>query len=305
MTGRADPNPDGVRIWTRRRTPGAADELVLEHRGRFLDLSRFLAEHTEFTGGPRGLFELLTAGELCRAPLEDLLARDGWRAAPDPRQQPLDVPLAAARVGKILALGKNFRAHAEEFGEPVPEEPLFFNKLPETMTPHGATVRVASWYDRRVDHEAEVAVFLAAGGRDVPPERALELVGGYAVANDLTARSLQGRDKERKHPWFRSKNMDGFCPLGPCLVPRDFLDLTDARVSASVNGSARQDASTRDWIFGLPATIAHLSRHLSLNAGDVLLMGTPEGVGPLEDGDLVVCAVEGIGELATRIARPK
>jgi len=296
------PNPEGLRVHVLARAAGEDERLVLEHRGRFLDLSRFLHERL---GRRSTLLELCADGALERGPLGEWLAAPGWREAADPRETAVDVPFSVRDVGKILALGKNFREHAAEFGEPVPEEPLFFDKLPETMVPHGAVVRVAPWYDRRVDHEAEVAVYLGRDGRDVPEAEALAIVAGYSVANDLTARSLQGTDKKRSHPWFRSKNMDGFCPLGPCFVPRDFLDVSDARVTAEVNGERRQDASTKDWIVGLPRAIAHLSRHLTLHAGDVLLMGTPAGVGPLEDGDRVVCAVEGIGGLATTIARPR
>ena len=219
------------------------------------------------------------------------------------------VPVDPAAVGKILCLGKNFRAHAEEFGEDVPEEPLFFGKLPETLVPHRAEVRVPAWYGRRVDHEAELALVIGRPGKEITPEAAFEHVAGYTVADDLTARSLQGDDRKQGRPWLRAKNMDGFCPLGPCLVPRGHLDLADLRVTARVRvrgageWETRQDASTRDWIVDVPRALAWLSRHLTLHTGDVVLMGTPAGVGPLGDGDEVVCAVEGIGELATRIAR--
>jgi 2-keto-4-pentenoate hydratase/2-oxohepta-3-ene-1,7-dioic acid hydratase in catechol pathway len=219
------------------------------------------------------------------------------------------VPLDPAAVGKILCLGKNFRAHAEEFGEEVPKEPLFFGKLPETLVPHRAEVRVPSWYERRVDHEAELALVIGRPGKEIRPEAAFEHVAAYTVADDLTARSLQGDDRRLGHPWLRAKNLDGFCPLGPCLVPRDHLDLGDLRVTARVRArgsttwETRQDASTRDWIVGVPQALAWLSKHLTLRTGDLVLMGTPAGVGPLEDGDEVVCAVEGIGELATTLAR--
>jgi 2-keto-4-pentenoate hydratase/2-oxohepta-3-ene-1,7-dioic acid hydratase in catechol pathway len=218
-------------------------------------------------------------------------------------------PLDPARVGKLLCLGKNFRAHAEEFGEAVPEEPLFFAKLPETIVASGAEVRVPAWYTRRVDHEVELAVVIGVDGKDIAPERAFEHVAGYTVANDLTARSLQKDDRARGHPWLRAKNLDGFCPLGPCLVPRDALDVSDLRVTARVRVAGaeqdelRQDARTRDLVVDVPQALAWLSRHLTLRRGDLVLMGTPAGVGPLGDGDRVVCAVEGIGDLETLIHR--
>jgi 2-keto-4-pentenoate hydratase/2-oxohepta-3-ene-1,7-dioic acid hydratase in catechol pathway len=134
-------------------------------------------------------------------------------------------------------------------------------------------------------------------------------VAGYTVANDLTARSLQKDDRARGHPWLRAKNLDGFCPLGPCLVPRDALDVSDLRVTARVRVAGaeqdelRQDARTRDLVVDVPQALAWLSRHLTLRRGDLVLMGTPAGVGPLGDGDRVVCAVEGIGDLETLIHR--
>jgi 2-keto-4-pentenoate hydratase/2-oxohepta-3-ene-1,7-dioic acid hydratase in catechol pathway len=235
------------------------------------------------------------------------LERTAPRVA-DPRAECLLPPLAT-RPGKILALGKNFREHAAEFAEAVPEEPLFFNKLPETVVGSGACVSVRPWYTQRVDHEAELAVVIGRGGADIALERAQEHVAGYAVANDLTARSLQGHDRNLKHPWFRAKNMDGFCPLGPCFVPREDLDLGDCAITCTVrhaDGSVeeRQRASTRDLVVDVSHAIEWLSRHLRLHAGDVILMGTPAGVGPLVDGDVVTCAIDGIGALVTPIARP-
>lgn len=232
----------------------------------------------------------------------------GAPAVADPRAGALLAPLAV-RPGKILALGKNFREHAAEFGEAVPEEPLFFNKLPETIVGSGARVAVRAWYAQRVDHEAELAVVIGRGGAEIALAAALEHVAGYTVANDLTARSLQGHDRNLKYPWFRAKNMDGFCPLGPCFVPRADLDLADLEVRCAVRHAdgtveERQRASTRDFVVDVPHAIEWLSRHLTLHAGDVILMGTPAGVGPLLDGDVVTCAIQGIGELVTEIARP-
>ena len=147
----------------------------------------------------------------------------------------------------------------------------------------------------------EVAKLLSIPGQKEQelPQPAKESVR----ADDLTARDLQGEDRERRHPWFRSKNLDGFCPLGPCLVPRDFLDISNLRITCHVNGELRQDASTADLVVDVPHAIVHLSRHLTLNAGDLILMGTPAGVGPLADGDQITCVIEGIGELSTRIRR--
>lgn len=278
--------------------------LVLEVEGRHLDLSQWIA--TEEPAAPREAASLLASGFFARTPLERALSRGKWREIEAPQR--VLVPIEPERVGKILALGKNFKEHAAEFGEQVPEQPLFFNKLPETLVAHGETVRVPSWYTARVDHEAELAVVIGKPGYEIDEARAMEHVAGYTVANDLTARTLQADDRKLKYPWFRGKNLDGFCPLGPCIAPRDFLDIGDLRVRARVvhpDGSfeERQNASTRDLIVTVPQALAWLSKHLTLRAGDLVLMGTPAGVGPLADGDEVHCSVERIGELSTRIAR--
>lgn len=275
---------------------------VIEVDGAWLDLSAHLASR----GMPIELSALVESSFFARDNFERELAQGSW-----PEAQPvfgefgLDLPLPRERVGKILALGKNFREHAAEFREQVPEEPLFFNKLPETLVPSGASVRVQPWYEGRVDHEAELCVVIQRAGSSIPLARALEHVAGYTIANDLTARSLQGQDRELKYPWFRAKNMDGFCPLGPCFVPRDFLDASDLRVQCKVNDTLRQDASTKDFVVGIAQAIEWLSKHLTLRPLDLVLMGTPAGVGPLADGDQVECSISGIGTLATRILRPK
>lgn len=276
-----------------------APRWVLEIDGRGLDLSAWLAQHEPATHGD--LATLFARGFFERRNLERVLATGSLPACPVPRDAL--VPVEPRAVGKILALGKNFKEHAAEFGEQVPEEPLFFNKLPETLVPSGAIVSPPSGYDARFDHEAELCVIVAKGGKSIPASRALEHVGGYTVANDLTLRTLQGADRAKKYPWFRAKNFDGACPLGPCFVPRDFFDLADARVEARVNGQLRQSASTRDFVVDVAHALEFVSSHLTLAPLDLVLMGTPSGVGPLAHGDEVVCSVAGIGELVTRIAR--
>ncbi|MEX1025986.1 MAG: fumarylacetoacetate hydrolase family protein [Planctomycetota bacterium] len=271
--------------------------LVLEHEARYVDWSARMRHE----GVEGDLLSHVRAGVFERQRFGELWSSGPWIDVAPPVQ--VDVPIP--RPGKILALGKNFAAHAAEFGERVPAEPLVFEKLPECLVPSGATVSPPPGYDRRFDHEAELAVWIGGEGRAVAPERALELVAGYTVANDLTLRSLQGSDRKQGRPWFFAKNFDGALPLGPCFVPRDQLDVSELTVTCSVNGELRQAASTRQFVVSIEQAIAHISRHLTLHAGDLVLMGTPAGVGPLEDGDVVVAAVEGIGDLVTTIARPR
>lgn len=283
-----------------------AGRLVLEDAGRFWSLSA----HLQRRGQPTDLIELCETGWFDGQALADKLPRadpEGWLELPAEEIAALraapGLPIDPRSVGKILALGKNFRAHAEEFGEEVPEDPLYFNKLPEGLVPSGQAVSPPKGYDQRLDHEVELAIVIGLGGSHIAEEDALEHVAGYTVANDLTLRSLQGSDRKDGRPWFRSKNFDGACPLGPCFVPRDFLDASDLSVTCHVNDELRQDATTRDWVVGLPEAVAHLSRHLTLHPGDLILTGTPAGVGPLEDGDKVRCTIAGIGELITPIER--
>ena len=266
------------------------------------DLTEFLRR----SGQPNDLLELAADGWFGAEALADRLPRAGrtdWVAHPaQPDGLPqgaLGLPLPAASVGKILALGKNFSAHAAEFQEAVPEAPLFFNKLPETLVPSGTTVRVPQWYAGRVDHEVELGVVIGVEGYAIAEEDAWEHIAFYTLANDLTARSLQGADRKLSYPWFRAKNLDGFCPLGPALVPADFLDPDSVRLTAHVGGEARQEACTSDMVVSIPTALAYLSRHLTLRPGDLILMGTPAGVGPLQDGDVVVCEASGIGRLET------
>jgi len=275
---------------------------VIEVDGSWLDLSAHLASR----GKPIELGALIESHFFSREILERELGQGTWpEAQPVFSEFGLDLPLPKERVGKILALGKNFREHAAEFKEGVPEEPMFFNKLPETLVPSGSSVRVQPWYDGRVDHESELCVVIGRAGSCIEAARALEHVAGYTIANDLTARTLQGKDRELKYPWFRGKNMDGFCPLGPCFVPRDFLDTSDLRVQCKVNGKVKQDATTKDLVVSIPQAIEWLSKHLTLRPLDLVLMGTPAGVSALSDGDQVECSITGIGTLSTRILRPR
>ena len=297
-------SPSAVRIF---RVDQDGERLWLAHGGTLWDLSAKL----EGEGRSDDLLELVRSGWMDSERLESLLpdahGDRGWTridlAWDGNAPEGTLTPLPASSVGKILALGKNFRAHAQEFDEEVPAEPLFFNKLPECLVPHRATVRPPIDYDRRLDHEAELVVVIGLDGQYIDETRALEHVAGWSVANDLTLRSLQGSDRAKKHPWFRAKNFDGACPFGPAFVPRGSLDPNTLHVRARLGSEVRQDASTADLVVGIPEAIAHLSRHLSLHAGDLILMGTPAGVGPLEDGDEILCSIDGIGELATRIER--
>lgn len=258
-----------------------------------------------FDLGPLDVAALLAAGGLRQA---DLAAR---MVLGTPMAQPAQFALPVPQPGKILCLAKNYVAHAREFGAEAPAEPIFFAKLPDTLVPHGAPVVIPHWLDTRVDHEAELGLVLGfadpdrRGAKYVTAEAASALVAGYTLLNDVTARKLQGQDREQKYPWLRSKSFDTFCPVGPFVVPADAFDAGDRRITMRVNGALRQDARTRDMVFGVGAALAAMARCTTLRPGDLVAMGTPEGVGPVVDGDRMEVAVEGLGVLCNPVVKER
>lgn len=198
---------------------------------------------------------------------------------------------------KIVALGRNYVEHARELGNEATEDPPIFFKPPSSIVgPEEAIVIPPE--SQEVHHEVELAVVVVRRGVRVPAEHALELVGGYTVLNDVTARDLQREDIQRRRPFDRAKSFDTFCPMGPVVVtPRSLPDPDRVRITLRVNGQVRQDASTADMILSVARTIEYVSRYMSLEPGDVIATGTPAGVGPLRPGDVVEAEIEGIGVL--------
>ena len=195
---------------------------------------------------------------------------------------------------KVVGIGRNYAAHAAELGNEVPAEPLAFLKPNTSVVGPGDPV-VLPPQSQRVDFEGELAVVIGRLCRDVPVERVPEVVLGYTVANDVTARDLQKTDGQ----WWRAKGFDSFCPLGPYLVTD--LDVTDLRVTTRLDGETKQDGRTSQMIFDVPTLVAHVSSVMTLLPGDVILTGTPEGVGPMTAGQRVEVEVEGIGVLSNPV----
>jgi len=198
---------------------------------------------------------------------------------------------------KILGVGRNYRAHAAEMGADVPAEPLIFLKAPSSLlAPGDRIVRPAGW--ERVDHEGELGVIIGQRARHVAAERVLDdgTVLGYVCVNDVTVRAMQKQDGQ----WWRAKGMDTFCPVGPRIVCD--LDPSDVRVQTRVDGELRQDGRTSAMIFSVPELIAYISRHMTLEPGDLITTGTPEGVGNMPAGARVTVEVEGIGVLENTVA---
>jgi 2-keto-4-pentenoate hydratase/2-oxohepta-3-ene-1,7-dioic acid hydratase in catechol pathway len=217
----------------------------------------------------------------------------------------------------IMCVGKNYHAHAHEFAksgfdagstaaEAIPEYPIIFTKPSSSIT--GLDDEIPLWpgVDEAVDYEAELAVVIGRGGRMISRDQALSHVFGYTIINDVTARDLQRRHKQ----WFLGKGIDGFGPMGPWIVTADEVDGSNLRIRCRVNGETRQDSSTADLIFDVPALIEAISRSVTLAPGDVIATGTPEGVGIgfdpprfLQDGDVVEVEIEGIGILRNVVRR--
>lgn len=198
--------------------------------------------------------------------------------------------LAPTQPTKIVCLGRNYEEHAREQNAEVPQTPLIFLKPPSTLIATGEKI-VLPPQSRLIEHEAELAIVVGKRGRWIGTEHAQDYIFGYTIANDVTARDLQRMDNQ----WTRSKSFDTFCPLGPWIETE--MDPYDILVTCRVNDTVRQMASTRDMIFSIQQIIAYVSSIMTLEAGDLILTGTPAGVGPLEDGDRVNVTIEGIGEI--------
>jgi 2-keto-4-pentenoate hydratase/2-oxohepta-3-ene-1,7-dioic acid hydratase in catechol pathway len=218
----------------------------------------------------------------------------------DPLPTGEEVPLDDVRLlapvlpSKLVCVGKNYAAHAAEFGMEVPEEPLLFLK-PSTAVigPHDP-IRLLP-ISRRVDYEGELAVVIGRIARGVKTEDAAKYILGYTCANDVTLRDLQETDDQ----WARAKGFDGSCPLGPWIETD--LDPTDVRVETRLNGEIRQAAQTSDMVFGVATLVEFITSFMTLLPGDVILTGTPEGVGKLAQGDVVEIEVDGVGTLSNPV----
>jgi 2-keto-4-pentenoate hydratase/2-oxohepta-3-ene-1,7-dioic acid hydratase in catechol pathway len=198
---------------------------------------------------------------------------------------------------KILCVGRNYAAHAKELGHEIPAEPLLFLKPPSALLAPGGAV-VLPPESARVEHEAELAVVIGRRAKNVAKEQALSFVFGYSCACDVTARDLQKKDVQ----FTRAKGFDTFCPVGPWIETD--LDPRNASITCHVNGQRRQDGNTKNMLFDVTEIVSYTSRMMTLEPGDVLLTGTPEGVGPLVAGDSLEVAIAGVGVLKLGVVKP-
>jgi 2-keto-4-pentenoate hydratase/2-oxohepta-3-ene-1,7-dioic acid hydratase in catechol pathway len=252
-----------------------------------------------FSGVPheeRTILALLQGGLLSEVkPVED----DGVPV------EGVDLLPPIGRPGKIICIGLNYRAHAQEGGLDAPETPTFFAKWTNALAPPGGTVKLPEW-SSKVDYEAEVAFVIGDRAKDVPEESAIDHLAGYTLLNDLSARDYQFKTPQ----WMPGKVFDGAAPCGPALVTPDEAGPHNAiEIELTLNGERMQKSSTADLIHSVPALVAYLSQLMTLEPGDVVSTGTPAGVGSgrdpkvwLKPGDEVVISSPQLGVLETRLA---
>jgi 2-keto-4-pentenoate hydratase/2-oxohepta-3-ene-1,7-dioic acid hydratase in catechol pathway len=213
------------------------------------------------------------------------------RHSPDGRLLPPCIP------SKIVCVGRNYAEHAKELGNEVPAEPTIFLKPPSSLIASGDVI-IYPRLSQRLDYEGELGVVIGRRARNVKSSEAAAYILGYTCVNDVTARDLQRKDGQ----WTRGKGFDTFCPVGPCIIPRDEVDLAGLRVRTFVDGEKKQDASITEMMFSVDDIIAYVSGFMTLEPGDLIATGTPSGVGPLQPGSQVRIEIDGVGVLENTVA---
>lgn len=206
------------------------------------------------------------------------------------------------RPGKLLCIGRNYAKHAAEMNADVPDEPMVFLKPSTALVGPGGRILLPA-RSADVHHEVELVVVIGQGGKNIAEAKALKHVDGYAVGLDMTARDLQAAAKQKGHPWSVAKGFDTFAPLGAFVPARDVKDPQNLTITLKVNGDVRQEGHTRDMIFPIARLIAYCSSIFTLMPGDLIYTGTPEGVGPVVDGDALEATVAGLPPLRVKVKR--
>ena len=270
------------------------------HRNKVLPLERVLAVaealHPKGLTVPESLFEIVSALPTY-ATLVKELQKDG--KVMDQIWQEVGVTLAAPlpRPNRLFCIGRNYSEHAKETGNKVEEEPIVFLKASSSVIASGQNI-VYPNFAEQVDFEGELAVVIGTAGKDIAEYDAMRYIVGYTLFNDVTERIMQRRDMAKSLPWFRSKSLDTFGPMGPSLITADEIkDPHALTITTEVNGDVKQKASTGDMVYKIPYLIAYLSKYFALEPGDVIATGTPSGIGPLKPGDTVSVTIPEIGTL--------
>lgn len=203
-------------------------------------------------------------------------------------------------IGKILCIGRNYADHIKELGNETPERPIIFMKPASSVIGEGDQIVIPS-YSHDCHHEAELALLIGTGGKEVPAGEAMRHVAGFGVAIDLTLRDVQAEQKKKGLPWEIAKGFDTACPLSAFVPAASVTGPQDLRITLSVNGAPRQDGSTALMIYRMPELISYISSIFTLEPGDLILTGTPAGVGPIKSGDRVVAEISQVGRLSVTV----
>jgi 5-oxopent-3-ene-1,2,5-tricarboxylate decarboxylase / 2-hydroxyhepta-2,4-diene-1,7-dioate isomerase len=219
-----------------------------------------------------------------------------WHSLEEVTVQPL------YRPGKIICMGLNYIEHARETGRKPPNDPVFFEKASSSVIAHGQPIMCPSEIGR-IDPEGELAVIIGKQARAVSEKEAVNCIAGYTILNDVTARDMQTMDVQNRLPWYRSKSLDTFCPLGPWIVTCDEIDpFEPLHLQVRVNEEVRQDCNTADLTFHIPSLIARISSMITLDPGDIISTGTPSGIAPIFPGDTVEIEIDKIGILSNPVS---
>ena len=276
----------------------------VQHRGKWLNYTKAEAFFTLATAHV-AMERLTTIGVMLETGGVDRLKDVLKFVAPlaphlqIPRDAVLRAPLM--RPGKIVALGLNYVLHAKEGSFKVPKEPILFVKVGSSVVGPGDVVRIPRNLGR-MDHEVELAVVIGKRATEVARKNAFRYIAGYTIVNDVSARSLQTKDLEKRHPWFRTKSFDTFTPMGPWIVTTDEIPPpVRLNLECRVNGRLRQKANSRDLVFDIPTILEFITKYITLDPGDVISTGTPGGIGPITDGDTMTCTIQKIGTLTNPV----
>ena len=204
-------------------------------------------------------------------------------------------------IGKILCIGRNYSEHIKELGNAAPEAPVIFIKPASSVIGEGEAIVIPP-YSNDCHHEVELALLIGRKGKDIPVDRAMEHIIGYGVGIDLTLRDVQGELKKKGLPWEIAKGFDTACPLSSFVEASGVADPQNLRIRMTVNGKIRQDGNTSEMIHRIPAIISHMSGSFTLDPGDVILTGTPAGVGRIVPGDHLVAEISGVATLRVSVA---
>lgn len=204
-------------------------------------------------------------------------------------------------IGKILCIGRNYADHIKELGNEASERPIIFMKPASSVIGEGERIVIPP-YSSDCHHEAELALLIGCGGKAIPAGEAMRHIAGFGVAIDLTLRDVQAEQKKKGLPWEIAKGFDTACPLSAFVPAASVADPQDLRITLSVNGEPRQDASTALMIHRIPELVSYISSIFTLLPGDLILTGTPAGVGPIKSGDQVVAEISGVGRLSVSVS---